>query len=131
MCVILGYADSIQLCEKHHLQYCNIDLAEDPTVDQIVKHEKAMLSFQAKCGSRTAKRSLAKMERDLENYQIQFAGRGKTVAERRAAEELGDTEAGEPHDPEGHGESYCRVCELHECECEQDDDEFGDLGDYL
>jgi hypothetical protein len=135
MCVILGYADNIQLCEKHHLQYCDIDLPEDPTTKQVVKHEKAMLRFQAKCGSLTAQRSLVKMERDLDNYILQFASKGKTVAEHRVAVELRDAEAGEPYDPEEHGESYCRVCELYECECEQDDDEdddeFGDLGDYL
>lgn len=82
--ISLGYADGIRLCEKHHVQYCDIGEDEDgETVKSIVRHEKTMLKFQAKCGSATARRHLSRMEKDLDSYQFQHVGTGRTVAEHQ------------------------------------------------
>ncbi len=117
--IALGFAD-IRLCDKHWEDYCAIDLEEAPTIGQIVKHEKRCLRLQAKCGSALAKRRLAQMDRDLDNYTLQTVGNGdgnhKTVAEYREAiatrAALATAVESSEHDDE-------------------DDDEFGDLGDYL
>jgi len=82
--IALRYADGIRLCEKHHGEYCAIGEDEDDvTVKSIVRHEKKMLKFQAKCGSATARKHLRLMEKDLNSYVFQHVGTGKTVVEWR------------------------------------------------
>lgn len=86
--ICLGFADNIRLCETHYQQHCDIELEDDPTIKQIVQHEKKMLRLHAKCGSAGAKRSLGKMERDLESYTLKsrlHQGKRVTVAEMREA----------------------------------------------
>lgn len=96
-------------------------MGEAPTIAQIVRHEKRCLRFQAKCGAGSAKKRLVQMENNLDNYTLQTVGGGdgnhKTVAEYR---EVIATRA-----------ARAVVVETPECADDEDDDEFGDLGDYL
>lgn len=115
--ITLGFADNIRLCDKHWELYCDIELEEDPTIVQVVKHEKACLRLQSKCGSAGAKRRLVQMDRDLDNYRLQTVGTSdggsRTVAEYREVLAV-----------------RADVATVEEPE-EEDIDEFGDLGDYL
>ena len=119
--VALGFADNVRLCERHWGEYCDIDLEEDATIAQVVRYEKRCQRFQAKCGSGSAKRRLAKIEQDPDNYKLQTVGTGdgghRTVAEYReiiAARSAGAT-----------------VEEPQQEEEEEVADEFSGLGNYL
>jgi hypothetical protein len=121
------------------VQYCEIGLDDDSfEASQVIRYEKQMLAFQAKCGWKKAGRLLEKLKADPEQHVLRHVNLGEglvTVARHRellvVRQEKATREALESVVEVAVEDADETVEFLEQFTEVEDENEFGGIADYI